>query len=229
MEGNTLGLHHELVLLALHDQKGTLTYGRMIGYGLGGAVLTELLLNGRAHIAESTGWRRKKRVVLTNTAPTNDPTLDAAIQKMATARRFTAPSDTVARIAGLRGLWRLVATDLAQRGVLQETEQQILLLLRRRVFPTLNPAPERALVARVRKALESAARPDARTAALIGLADVTGTLSAIYSRPELRRMRQRIKQIREADVGSRAAREAVEAAMVAVSAAAAAATIAASG
>ncbi len=88
---------------------------------------------------------------------------------------------TVTRIAGIRGLRNLVAADLARRGVLQESKQQVLALFQRRVYPTLDPQPERALVARIRQTLEGSADPDARMAALVGLAEATN-----YCRRHLR-------------------------------------------
>ncbi len=230
MEGKSLRLHHELLLLALHDEKGTLAFGEMIEYGLGGALLTELVLEGRASVVEAGGRRRKQLVELASTTTLRDAALDAALQKLAAAKRRASPGSAVTRIGGIRGLRALVATDLARRGILQESTQRVLLLFRRRVYPTLDPQPERAVIARVRKALEGTAVVDTRTAALIGLADATGSLSAIYKRAELRALRPRLKAIREADMGSQAAREAITAVTTAiVVAAAAAAVTAASG
>jgi hypothetical protein len=71
-----------------------------------------------------------------------------------------------------------VARDLCRWGVLREDEQEILLFFRRRVYPTVDPRPERTLVTRVRKALDGEGTVDARTGSLISLADVTGSLAA---------------------------------------------------
>jgi golgi phosphoprotein 3 len=213
----TLRLHHELLLLALHDQKGTLAFGRMVEYGIGGAIFTELLLAERLRLVERGGWRRGQLVEVADAAPTGDPAMDAALTRLAPKRRAS-PASTVTRIGGIRGLRNLVAADLAQRGVLQESKQQVLALFQRRVYPTLDPQPERALVARIRQTLEGTADPDARTAALVGLAEATDSLSAIYSWRERRKLRRRIKAVREADVGSKAARDAIQAVTAAMAA-----------
>lgn len=217
MASKPLRLHHELLLLALHDQKGTLAFGRMVEYGIGGALFTELLLEKRLRLVERTGWRRGQLVEVADARPTGDPAMDAALARLATRRR-AAPSSTVARIAGIRGLRNLVAADLARRGVLQESKQQVLALFQRRVYPTLDPKPERELVARIRQTLEGSADPDARMAALVGLAEATDSLSAIYGWRERRKLRRRIKAVREADVGSKAARDAIQAMTAAMAA-----------
>jgi golgi phosphoprotein 3 len=225
----SLRLHHELLLLALHDRKGTPAFGQMIHLGLGGAVLTELLLEERVRIVSEGGRRRKEYVEVVDTRRMHDLALDAALAKLSSAKRRATPQNTVSRIGGVKDLRHLVARDLCRMGILRETEQEILLLFRRRVYPTVDPAPERALVARVRAALEGSSSPDERTSALVAVADVTHTLAAIYDRRERKALKARIRAVRGADVGSRAARQAIEAAAAATTAAIVAANAAAAG
>lgn len=225
MASKTLQLHHELLLLALHDEKGTLAFGRMVEYGIGGALFTELLLAGRLRLVERGGWRRGQLVEVADASPTGDPAMDAALARLAQKRRAN-PASTVTRIGAISGLRNLVAGDLAMRGVLQESKRQVLALFQRRVYPTLDPQPERELVERIRKVLEGGAEPDARTAALVGLAEATDSLSAIYGWGERRKLRRRIKAVREADVGSKAARDAIQALTAAMAGVVVAATAA---
>lgn len=49
-----LRLHHELLLLALHDKKGTLAFGQMQHIGLAGGLVAELLLAERIAITAAT-------------------------------------------------------------------------------------------------------------------------------------------------------------------------------
>lgn len=224
-----LRLHHELLLLALHDRKGTMAFGQMINLGLGGAILTELLLEGRARIVTEGARRKKDFVEVVDARPTHDAALDAALAKLSGAKRRASPSGTVSRIGNVKNLRHLVARDLCRRGILRETEQEVLLLFRRRVYPTVDPAPERALIQRVRAALEGTEPPSERTAALVAVADVTHALAAIYSRTERRALKNRIRAVRGADVGSQAARQAIEAAAAAMTAAIVASSAAAAG
>ena len=54
-----LFLHEKIMLLALQDEKGTLESGTMYTYGLGGAILAELLLGERIRVVtpKKTSWR----------------------------------------------------------------------------------------------------------------------------------------------------------------------------
>jgi hypothetical protein len=222
-----LRLHHDLLLLALHDRKGTLAFGKMIDLGLGGAIMTELVLAERVRIVQEGTRRKKELVEVLDASSTGDAAMDAALEKLGEAKRRANPRQVVSRIGRLRGLRPLVARDLCRWGVLREDEQEILLFFRRRVYPTIDPRPERALVTRVRKALDGGATVDARTGSLIALADVTGTLAAIYDRKDRKRLKARIKNIAATSAAGTGTKQAVEAAQAAVVAAVAAASAAA--
>lgn len=214
-----LRLHHELLLLALCDRTGKVLHGERLGFGLGGALLTELLLAERVVIEQEQGLLKRRWLVVRDATPFGEPVLDAALAKFAHARRRAQVSVAVSRLANLPRLRHHVAAELCARGVLRETEEQVLLLFRRRRYPTVDPKPERALVQRVRGVLDGGRTPDTRTAALIGLANLTGTLRVLYDGKALRALKPRLKSIEESQAGSRAAREAVAAAQAALMAA----------
>jgi golgi phosphoprotein 3 len=222
---DSLGIHHELLLLALHDRKGTHAYGQMVQIGLGGALLTELLLGERVRIVQEGSRRKKSFVEVVDASPTYDSAMDAALEKLKGLKRRGNPRDTVTRIGNVKKLRALVARDLCRKGVLRETEQEILLLFRRKVYPTVDPGPERELIARIRGALEGTGTVDDRTASLVAVADVTDTLGAIYPRKDRKRLKGRIKEVAASGEG-KATRDAVEAARAAVTAAVTAAMIA---
>lgn len=220
-----LRIHHELLLLALHDRKGTMAFGSMVELGLGGGILMELLQDGRVRIVDEGTRRKKEFVEVLDASPTYDSAMDAALKKLKGLKRRGNPSDTVTRIGHLTKLRALVARDLCRKGVLRETEQEILLLFRRKVYPTVDPGPETELVSRVRGALEGDGPVDDRTASLIAVADVTDALGAIYPRKDRKRLKARIREV-SASGGGAAARDAIEAARAAVTAAVTAAMIA---
>lgn len=226
-----LRLHHELLLLALHDEKGTIAFARMIEIGLAGGMLGEMLLEGRVELRPE-GRKGRPLVTLVSRATFGDPVLDDGLRRLAEAKRRANPQATVASLSRIKGLRARTATALCRKGILRENEDRILLLFKRRIYPTLDPAPERALVERVRRAVDEPGTPvDPRTAILVQLARSTGALRAIYSRQELKARKDRLESLKpEAGPGAaatQAAIEAAQAAAVAVIAATSAATTAA--
>lgn len=227
---NGLSLHHELLLLALHDDKGTVAFGRMLSIGLGGAMLGELLLEGRLELRPE-GRKGRPLVTVVSRATFGDPVLDEALRKLADAKRRGSPQSTVGALSRIKDLRNRTAITLCRRGILRENEESVLLIFKRRVFPTLDPGPERALVKRIREAIDE---PDAevspRTALLVQLARSTGALRALYSAKELKARRARLEAMKpEAGAGAEAteaAIEAAQAAMIAVMAATTATTTA---
>jgi hypothetical protein len=223
-----LRLHQELLLLALSDDEGHVAFSGQLSLGLGGALFTELLLAERIAIVHEGRGGRKTYVDVRSTAAFGEPVLDAALAKLASASRRASPSTAVTRLGNTPRLRHAVAQELCHMGVLQESEQQILVLFRRRVYPTVNAVPEQSLIARIRRVLDAGHQPDDRTAALIGIAHLAGALAAIYTRKERRALAPRIKQLVDSSAGSHAAADAITAAHVAIMAATTAAVVAAS-
>jgi hypothetical protein len=230
MSTRRLLMHHELLLLALHDQKGTVAFGKMQHFGLAGAVFAELLLSERVRIVTERRRRKDRPLVeVVDASRTGEAVLDAALSALAKTKRRAAPSHAVGRIARVKDLRHEVARELVRRGVVRASEDQVLLFFTRRVYPTLDPGPERALVARIRDALEGSPRSvETPTAIVIALAHATGILQALYSRKELKALAPRIETVMdEAGEGAHAAQEAVQAAIAAAVAATSAAMTAA--
>jgi hypothetical protein len=80
-----LFLYEQIMLLALHNEKGTVATG-FLEYAVAGAVLAELLLDRRVSIDDN----RKQLVDLHNTEPTGDPIIDAthAARTLSALRTF---------------------------------------------------------------------------------------------------------------------------------------------
>jgi hypothetical protein len=216
--GSGLRLHEEVLLLALKDQKGTLEPGTMIRYAIGGAVLAELMLEGR--IAVETVKRRSYARLLTP-RPTGDPILDECLGRIRDAKRRADLRTWVSRFASLRELTHRVARELCRRGVLRADEETILLLFKRRVYPELNPVPERELRTRLESAiLADSPDLDSRTVVLVSIAKSAGLLKFLLDRKRLKDRKRRIEQIVAGELTGKATKEAIEAMRAAVTVAA---------
>ena len=212
-----LSLPEQIVLLALRDEKGTPDLrAHMHRYAIGGAILAELALGGCVRIGEE-----RRHLVEPLPAPTlADPVLEECRVAVAGASRPRSAASWVTRFARIRRLRHRVAEGLCRRGILRNSEEQFLLILTRKVYPTTDPAPERLLVERMREAVMGDGCGLApRVALVVALAQAARMLRIQLGWKELWRRRARLKQIASGEPIGGADRAAVAAIHAAVAAA----------
>ena len=213
--GNELHLYEETMLLALRDREGTVASGAMYNYAVGGAILAELLLLERLRIEES--GRNKKLVTPASRTPVGDALLDECLERIAGAKRRKRPETWVSHFASIRQLKHRVATQLCRRGILEADEEKVLLIFTRKVYPEINPAPERRLIERLRHAIFTDAEAiDPRTIVLVSLAGSTGILPVVFGKKDLKTRKKRIERIVNGEITGRAAKDAIAAMQAAV-------------
>ncbi|KAA3613728.1 MAG: GPP34 family phosphoprotein [Calditrichaeota bacterium] len=212
-----LFFYEEIMLLALRDKEGTIASGAMYTFALSGAIVAELLLQERVKIDET---RRNKLLDVIDDKPLGDPLLDECLLKIKNARRRASLSTWVSRFSGIKKLKHRVAQHLCQRGILRMDEDQILFIFTRKIYPELNPIPEREIKERIEHAIFTETNDiDSRTVVLISLAKSTNLLHANFDKKQLKKQKKRIKQITEGEMTGKAAAEAIAAMQAAVMAA----------
>lgn len=211
---NKLFLHEEITLLALRDKEGTFQIGATYDYAIGGAVLAELLLNERVTVEETRG---KKLANLISPEPLGDPIIDECLQKVRCAKRRASLQTWVARFARVKRLRLRIGEQMCRRGILRADEDKILWIFTRRVYPEVDPAPERQLIDRMRKAIFTDRQDiDPRTVILISLAKSAGLLPVVFDKKKLRSRKARIERIVNGEVSGTATNEAIEAMRAAI-------------
>lgn len=218
MHDTLLLLHEELMLLALHDEKGTIASG-FASFGIAGAIAAELLLQERIRLDRS---RRRKLVEVRNIRRIGDPVVDECLKKVRDAKRRASLQTWITRFSSTSKLRHRVAGRLCERGILKADEKQLLVLFRRRIYPEIDPGPEQEIIERLREAIFGNDREvEPRTVVLVSLAKAVGLLNPIFGRRELRPRKQRLKSLAKGDLVGRATAEAVAATQAAIAAAAA--------
>jgi hypothetical protein len=208
-----LYLHEEIMLLALRDQKGTVEFGSMYGHALVGAILAELLLVGRINIEEG----KQHLVNVVDSEPIGEPVIDACLERIATAKRRASMQNWVQRCASRNKLHHRVAEGLCNRGILQADEEKILLIFSRKIYPEIDPEPERTLIERLREAIFSdSAEIDPRTTVLIALANAADLLRIPFDKRELKKRKARLEQLTDGDLMGKATKQAVQAVQTAI-------------
>lgn len=199
----SLYLYEEILLLALRDEKGTIITGYP-GYLIAGAILAELLMDERISVEDT----KKQMVDVVSTRPTGDEMIDECLEKMATAKRRGSLQTWVSRLGGIKKLQHRVAEQLCERGILRADEDKILFIFTRKIYPEIDPVPEREIIERLRDAIFSERdNIDARTVVLISLADGVDLLQHVFGRKEIRNRRTRIEQIINGELTGKATKQ----------------------
>ena len=217
--------HEHLMLLALRDDKGTLeSKASMHSFALGGALLAELGIHGRIAIDDT----KKAMVDVVDRRPLGEPVLDDCLERVAIAKRRARASTWVQRFANLKRLRHRVAAGLCRQGILRDDEDTVLLVFTRKVYPTIDPRPERELLGRLRDAVFGDAPSIAPDVALVvTVANAAGLLAAHFDKASLKRRKHRLEAIADGHLVGAATKQAVQAAQQAAMAAISAATTAA--
>ena len=205
-----LHLHEQLLLLVLRDHKGTVDYrAGFYNLAMGGAILAELALAGVIRIEES-----KKAFVeaMPGTDRPRDEIMAEALERVRNARRRRRASAWVSTFGNLKRLRHRTALGLSRRGILRTKESQILLVFTRKLYPTIDPGPERKLLARLREAVMGEGEIEAGLGVVLSLAHATGSLRIHFERKELKARKARLKAISAGEhFGSAVAHRAVAA------------------
>lgn len=228
-----LGLHEELMLLVLKDHEGTPAADDRYRFALAGALLAELLLQERIRLVEPTktagtkvgrwlqqAFSERHLVEVHDDSSTGDPVLDRCLEKIGATRRRASLKTWIGRLYQQSKLSHEAAEGLCRKGVLRSGQDKILLIFRRKIYPELNPRPERELVERLRRAIVSDREPvDPRTVILLSLAHAATLLTIPFDKRTLRARKSRIEEVVSGSVLGTATSEAIQSARAAAVAA----------
>ena len=205
-----LYLHEEILLIALRDEKGTLESAASMSYAyaMAGALMAELLLSGRISVEDG----KKKLVNLLGREPIGDPLIDECLEMMAGAKRRRKLNDWVSKFAQIRHLRHRAAEPLCERGILQASEDKVLLVFSRKLYPTRDGGPEQRMLKRLRDAIfADRTKPDPRTTVLLALASGADLLKIPFDKKALKQRKARIEKIVNGDLIGQAAKEVIQA------------------
>jgi len=210
---DSLSLQEELLLLALKEKKGTVAAAATFDYALAGAILAELLLHKRVTVVPG----RSKLLEMADPRPLGDPLLDEALGKVKDAKRRANLKTWVQRFARIKKLRQRIARGLCLQGILRADEDKVLLIFTRKLYPEIDPRPEKAIVERLRRAIFTETQDvDPRTVVLVSLSKHVNVLKNAFDGKELRARKQRLKQLVEGEIAGKATQEAIQAMQAAV-------------
>lgn len=206
----------EYLLLALDEKTGKLRVGGdVLGPALGGALVAELALRERIGVTpHEAGWNKRGRVTITNLTPTDDPELDAALDKLSEnegrkVKDLLSEYSTKKRRLS-HGLRERLLERLAASGQLVKTEGTVLGFIPRTTWPAGDSAEEEELRRRLHAALVDGTTPTERTVALIALLQVTGLLPKVVTTENKRALKAKAKELTNGDWAAKAVKDAID-------------------
>jgi Golgi phosphoprotein 3 len=207
-----LSLPEELLLLALHDEKGKIVSKASTGllFGLAGAVLLELTLQKRLALAE------KNKLALHDDRLTGDEILDEAIGKIRQSKKIRKADHWVSKLSGTKKLKDRLLDRLVNKGILRKEEKKVLRVFPVKRYPTKDARPERTTREQIRAALLQGRTPDERTAMIVSLVVACDLINEIFPKGERRVARKRAKEIVKNDPVGKAVTSATQAVQAAV-------------
>jgi hypothetical protein len=182
-----LTLGEELFLLCVDEESGIVIprLKRQLRYGLAGAVLVELALQGKVRVDQ------KGRLELLNAEPAGDELLDQALEKLSESKRerkLNAWIDSLA--AKSNKLCKRTEKQLESCGVIQRQNGRVEWVV---------PSPDRSeeqvpakygIKSRLREQILSGAEPDLRSLALLDLLRACNLLKLVFTKDERKAARQ---------------------------------------
>jgi len=213
-----LTIAEELLLLALDDEKGNIVFSaaNSLGYGLAGAILSELTLEERITL-------EGKKVVITNDAPLEDKVLNRIASQIKDSAKSRSPRSWIERLNKTE-LRKELLQRLVEKGILQEKEEKVLGIFTRRRYPESQGAPEHSIRTRIQECLDGSREPDARTTMLLGLIKACNLVGEIVPKKEKRVVEKQIEQMMKNNPYSKAVKASVDAMQAAIIAACVAAS-----
>lgn len=218
MEYESLHLYEETLLLALHDDRGTVHFGVSVEYAIAGALLAELLLSGSLALV---GSGKDAKVIVADSRPSGDALVDECLALVEADARTRKAGTWVQRFAGVKRLKHRAAEGLVRAGTLRVERDRVLLLFERTRYPGGDRRPEHAAILRLKRTILGSGRDvEPRTLALLGLAHHTGLLKRVIDKRLLREHGKRIEQMLAGEHAGQATQQALEAMQAAIAVAA---------
>ncbi len=193
-----LTLPQELYLLALHEEKGRVpaSLSTSLHYGLGGAILAELVLQGRVGLDDN--WRA---VVVNNGMFGEDDLLNEGLERIQASPRHHKSTHWVRTFSdSIKKLEKRLAYHLVDLGVLRQEDRRFLGVVPYQAYPDHN-APARFWVKQhLRSVALGGEAPDAHTAMLLSLVGASHLLGRVFTRDERKTARRQIEALTRGEV-----------------------------
>jgi hypothetical protein len=207
-----LSLSEKLLLIGLHDEKGSVVFSASLAlpYGLAGALLLELYLSNRIDFVNN-------RVKVISKDKTGNALSDEALVLISSSPKLRDAKHWLNTIhSKVKNVQQRLAEQLVQKGVLSKQEQRFLWIFSRDRYPTHDAKPEQAIRDHIKDVVLNSKPPTEEDVAIVSLIDACELVNEVFDSSDRRRAKERIKKIGKDEKISQAISQTVEEIQVAL-------------
>lgn len=188
-----LSLAEKLMLLALHDEKGSVVFSASsaLQYGLAGALILELFFQNKITLTE-------KNIRVIDATPAGDSLLDQVLELISSSKKQKDPKHWIYKIdRKVKGIKNKITDALVQKEILRREERRLLWVIHYNRYPTRNISPEQEIRQRIQNIVLMNHPPDETDRALISLLKACSLVNEVFSKGQRKQAKKRIKEIAE--------------------------------
>ncbi len=195
----------ELLLLGLNDSKGDFDVDlSALAYGLGGALVLELILNNRISIVSGVVRIKDSRFI-------GEPIIDKYFQKIMESKKERELSFWIESLSTAGEDLKYTTIDkLVAGGILRMSKEKVLWVFNTNRYPARNATPENRLRKRLNDIIVKELKPELREAMLLSMINSCGMVSDIFGSSREKAYKRRIKEIAEGEEVAVAAGKAIK-------------------
>jgi len=185
-----LNLIDKLILLALDDKKGTFVSDSLsFGYGIAGAVIFELSIEGSIEIIE-------KKIKVVRSEKLTNKILDDCLRIINKSKKERTIQDWIQILGEKESLLKKMTIEkLILLDILTRKEDKFLWIFSNDKFPTKNKLPENKLRSRLYDIVENNLEPELKEIMLISLIDSCELNKEVYGKVIDKEKKKRIKDV----------------------------------
>jgi Golgi phosphoprotein 3 len=184
-----LSLNEKFFLITIDDDKGkvTLSASTVISYGLAGAFLAELTLEGKLCLED------EKLVVLDGT-PTGDEIMDDVLAIIAESDKPRKPIRWIKTLSGKK-LPRRVAKRLAAKNIIQIEKKRYLWMIPYEAYPIQDASAKYWVKQHLREIILGGVAPVSRDVVLLSLINACRLLNLVFTKDERKAALKKVEDL----------------------------------
>jgi len=187
-----LTIYEQLFLLSIHEEKGHMipSVGDSLGYGLSGAILSEIALLNKIKIEDN------HRLTVIDPTPIGEGVIDNALIEIIASKNIRKISYWVKVLNDKpKRLHEILGESLEKKGIVSRDDSKLNWIIPNPEFPETSASAKFMLKEHLRKIIFAGGEPNLRELSLLSLVKASGIMDLVFIKDERRIARQKIYEM----------------------------------